>query len=607
MTGTLQDLRYALRQLRKSPGFTLTVVLILALGIGANTAIFSLIDAVMLRSLPVRDPQGLVVFQWTARNPPKTKGYYSYMPCPATGASTPAPHGGASGPGEERGCSFSYPMFRQFQSLGNAFSSVTALGGDVGVNLRGNGPASFVRGELVSGEFFETLGVEPALGRTFGPSDDMPGAPPVVELSYGYWQSAFNGDRNAIGRTIWLNNVPVTIVGVAAKEFPNLNAANSGKLWIPLSLKEELGQNLYGSIGGDHPSLQAGDDNWWVYPIARLKPGITGMQAQSAVDALFRNDVVGESKVLFKTEDAPRLNLIPASQGITGLRERFSNPLTVLMIAVGMVLLIASSNVAGLTLARCATRQRELAVRIALGAGRARVARQLLTESVLLSVAGGAAGIFLAYTSVRSLVAFMSHGGHWPAHLSVQLDLRVLIFTVAVSLLTGILFGLAPAFRGVRVDLTPALKESAGALAGRITRGRWLNLGGGLVVAQVALSVLVLAGAGLLVRTLENLQSINPGFEKRNVLLFEIDPTLNGYTDARTRAIYTELQERIEALPGVRSVAYSYDALLSGGLWTTSFRIEGETHNIHDMTDGLSVGPRSFSRRWAFRFLPAGR
>ena len=594
MKSLLQDVRYGLRMLRKSPGFTAVAVITLALGIGANTAIFSLIDAVMLRSLPVRDPQRLVVFQWTARNSPKTKGYYSYMPCPATGASTPAPHGGGSGPGGERGCSFSYPMFRQFQALGNAFSAVTALGGDVGVNLRGNGPASFVRGELVSGEFFETLGVEAALGRTFGPSDDTPGSPPVVELSYGYWQSAFSGDRNVVGRTIWLNNVPVTIVGVAAKEFPNLNAASSNKLWIPLSLKAQLGQNLYGSIGGDHPSLQAGDDNWWVYPVARLKPGITGMQAQSAVNALFRNDVIGESKTLFKAEDAPRLNLIPASQGITGLRERFSNPLTILMIAVGIVLLIACSNVAGLTLARSATRQRELAVRIGLGAGRARVARQLLTESVLLSVAGGAAGIFLAYFSVRSLVAFMSRGGHWPSHLSVQLDLRVLIFTAVVSLFTGILFGLAPAFRGVRVDLTPALKESATAFTGGASRGRWLNLGGGLVVAQVALSILVLVGAGLLIRTLENLKSVDPGFDTGNVLLFGIDPTLNGYTDTRTRSLYAELQERLEALPAVRSVSYSFDPLLSGNLWATSFRIEGETQNSQDMADGLSVGPKFF-------------
>jgi predicted permease len=577
----LSDCRFAFRMLRKSPGFNAVAILTLALGIGANTAIFSLIDAALLRSLPVRDPQQLVVFQWRALHSPNTKGQYSYMSCPSPNAS------------EEHGCSFSYPMFQQFKSLQDTFSSVTALGGDVGLNLRGNGPASFVHGEVVSGEFFDALGVRAGVGRTFTPSDDKPGTSGVAVLGYGYWQSAFGGDPAVVGRTIWLNNVPVTIVGVAAKDFPGLDPAAARPIWLPLSLQPQLGKNLNGSMGGDKPSLQAGDDNWWVYLVARLKPEIPLGKAQAAANAFFHSDVLDTTKKLFKAEDAPRLVLIPAPQIIRGLHDRFSTPLTVLMAAVGMVLLVACANVAGLMLARSATRQRELAVRLALGAGRKRIARQLLTESLLLSTAGGAAGVLLAYWSVQSLVAFMSHGGLWPSRLSAHLDLRVLAFAAAVSILTGILFGLAPAFRGMHLNLTPALKENPTTLAFAASH-RWVSFGGSLVVVQVALSVIVLSGAGLLVRTLENLKSIDPGFDTRNILLFAMDPTLNDYTDAQSHGLFLQLQQRLEALPGVLSASYSFDPLLSGDLWSSTFKIEEEAQDTRHMTDALQVGPKFF-------------
>src|SRR5437764_4665581 len=325
----LQDLRFAFRMLRKSPGFTAVAILTLALGIGANTAIFSLLHAALLRSLPLRDPQQVVVFQWAALRSPNTKGQYRYMSCPSPNSTG------------EHGCSFSYPIFRKFRDLQDAFSSVTALGGDVGLNLRGNGPAKFVNGELVSGEFFDTLGVRAALGRTFARSDDKPGAPGVAVLGYGYWQSAFGGDPAVVGRTIWLNNVPVTIVGVAAKEFPSLDPATARPMWLPISLQPQLGKNLNGSMDGDKPSLQAGDDNWWVYLVARLKQEIPLEKAQAAAGAIFRNDVLDTTKKLFTAEDAPRLVLMPAPQVIRGLRDRFSTPLTILMTAVGLVLLVA--------------------------------------------------------------------------------------------------------------------------------------------------------------------------------------------------------------------------------------------------------------------------
>ena len=578
------DCRFAFRMLRKSPGFTAVAVLTLALGIGANTAIFSLIDAVLLRSLPVREPQRLVVFQWTAHNSPNLKGHYNYMSCPAANA-------GATG---EHGCWFSYPMFQQFHSKQDAFSTVAALCGNVGLNLRGNGPASFVQGEMVSGDFFETLGVGPSLGRTLNPSDDTPGAPPVAVLSYGFWQSTFGADPAVVGRTVWLNNVPVTIAGVAAKEFPGLDPGRARAIWLPLSISSQVGMDLFGSVSGDHPSLQAGDDIWWIYIVARLKEGISSGQAQAAAGALFYDDVLDKSKELFKVDDAPRLVLLPAPQAISGLREQFSTPLAILMTAVGMVLFVACANVAGLMLARSATRQRELAVRLALGAGRARITRQLLTESLILSVAGGVAGILLAYWSVQSLVAFMSHGGLWPSHLAAHLDLRVLAFTTAASIFTGVLFGLAPTFRSIRLDLTPALKESPAALATAASRSPFLSLGGALVIAQVALAILVLSGAGLLVRTLQNLKSINPGFNTRNLLLFRMDPSLNGYKGPRSKSLYSELLARIQAISGVLSATYSFDDLLSGNYWNTSFGIEGEVENTSHATLGLNAGPKFF-------------
>jgi predicted permease len=579
-----QDVRFGLRMLARTPGFAIVAVLTVALGIGANTAIFSLIDAVLLRSLPVRDPQKLVVFQWTAHKSPNTKGHYSYMSCPA------ANPGGAA----KYGCWFSYPMFLQFRSLQHAFTNVTALCGNVGLSLRGNGPASFVQAEMVSRDFFDALGVGAALGRTFVPSDDIPGAPPVAVLSYGFWQSAFGGEREAVGRTLWLNSVPVTIVGVAAKEFPSLDPGTLRQIWLPLSLSPKTGMELFGNISGTHPSLEAGDDVWWVYIVARLKRGVTLAQAQAAADSLFHNDALDESKHFFREEDAPHLVLMPAAQAMSGLREQFSTPLTILMAAVGLVLLVSCANVAGLMLVRSAARQRELAVRLALGAGPARIAGQLLTESLVLAAAGGVSGVLFAYWSVQSLVTFMSRGGFWPSHLAARLDLRILAFTTAISLLSGTLFGLAPAWRSLQLDLTPALKTNPASVARGTSRCRWLNLADSLVIAQVALAVLVLAGAGLLVRTLKKLKSIDPGFDTNNILLFKLDPSLNGYTSAQSHSLYSQLLQRIEAVPGVVSATYSFDDLLSGNSWTTSFAIEGELQNAQHATLGLAAGPKFF-------------
>jgi predicted permease len=566
------DVRYGLRMLRKTPGFTAVAVAALALGIGANTAIFSLIDAVMLKPLPVRDPQQLVLLTWHANHSPEFHNYASFGDCHMRAGDTANPSG----------CSFSYPFFQQMQGQTKAFSGVIAFGGAGQLDLSGNGAASIVRGELVSGSFFETLGVGAAFGRTIQPADDTASAAPVAVLSYGYWQTAFGGDVSVIGRTIRLNNVAFTIAGVAPAQFLGVTPGNAYDLYIPLSQASSLRVNWVGD-----PVF-----SWWLVIVGRLRPGTSLPQAQAAVNFVFQNDMLHASKPLSKPADDPSIALLPAGQGLNGARAEASILLYVLMLTVGVVLLIACANVAGLMLARSSARRREMAVRLALGAGRRRIARQLLTESVLLSLLGGAFGCYVAYAGVRLITAVVSSAMSQPFPFLVSVDWRVLLFTCAVSVLTGILFGIVPALRSARVDLTPALKNGPGdaiAPAGR----RWLSLGNSLVVAQVALAVVVLSAAGLFVRTLRNLESVNPGFDTNNVLLFGVDPELLDYKPAQIQNLYRDLLSRLAALPGVVSASYSTSALLSQSLWTTSVRLDPTSKSNLDV-DMLAVGPGFF-------------
>jgi predicted permease len=576
VTDLQQDVVYGLRVLRKSPGFAAIAILTLALGIGANTAIFSLIDAVMLKSLPVNDPATLMLLQWSARQSPNTHSNSSYGDCPTS-------FGGADG----HGCSFSKPFLEDVRTKTDVFSGLAEFASGGRVNLSGNGPASLVNTQYVSGDYFQTLGISAALGRTIQPADDTVSGDAVLVLNYGYWKTTLGGDPSVVGKTIHLNNLPFTVVGVAEPRFVSLTPGAVYDIWIALSQRPRLRQRW------TPRSDDAG--SWWLVGVGRLKLGVTRTEAQNKISLLFFNDLVHGEKTLSKAEDAPKIDLLPAQSGLTGARRRLSAPLYVLMSAVGVVLLIASANVAGLMLARATARQKEIAVRLALGAGRARIVRQLLTESLTLSLAGGLLGIVVAFWSSRALLAFLSSTSTRPVGFSAEIDGRVLAFTIGASLLTGILFGLAPALRSMRVDLTPALKEGAGKGSGTGHAGRSrLSAGNVLVVAQVALTVVVLVGAGLLVHTLENLKNIDPGFATENVLNFSVDATLTGYKGPRLAALYSDLRERFNAIPGVLNVSYSDSTLLSGSLSTTGFHLPGTGPTTQSDADYLAVGPDFF-------------
>jgi predicted permease len=563
--------------LRKSPGFTAVAILTLAIGIGANTAIFSLIDGILMRGLPVQDAQHLVVLRWSARKVPDIHGQSSYGDC-------------GSRNGESSGCSLSMPFFNDVASHVSAFSSVAAFANTGQIDLSGNGTASVLSGQAVSGGFFSLLGIRAAAGRLITPSDDSASAQPVVVLNYGYWKRQFGGSPSVIEKTVRLNNVPFTIIGVADPRFDSLSPGRVYDVWVPLSVLPQLNSQPW-------VRTRATDVySWWLVVIGRLKPSVGRLQAQAAVTTLFRDDMLHGAKPLSKPEDDPKVDVLPAQSGLTGSTTEISGELYVLMMAVGIVLLIACANVAGLLLARATARQKEIAVRLALGAGRRRIVQQLLTESVFLSLVGGALGILFAIWGTRAIVTLFASSSDGPFGFSPGIDGRVLLFTFATAVLTGVIFGFAPAFRGTRVDLTPALKEGTivSAAGGRMG-GRWLSLGNGLVIAQVALAVVVLVGAGLLVRTLQNLRNVDPGFDTRNLLTFGMDPTLIGYETPQVDAFYRDLQQRIEAIPGVESVSYSNSTLLSGSLWETGFHLEGTPKDQDSDADYLPIGTGFFS------------
>jgi predicted permease len=575
----LQDVRYGWRMLRKSPAFTIIAVLTLALGIGANTAIFSLIDAVVFRSMPIADPQSLVVFHWDANHRPETHGYSTFGDCDD--------HSDGAHPG---GCSLPLAFFKDVQTQTSVFSHLAAFTGGQQFDLSGNGPAKMVNGEFISGDYFETLGIHAHLGRLLTPTDDAPESPAVAVLNYGFWQSSFGGSAAAIGKTIRLNGTPFTIIGVAEPRFDALTLANKYELWVPLAQRSKLVPHWN--------AKQDQMDSWWLIIIGRVKEGTPVAQAQAAVSLMFRNEMLRGAKPILKVEHSPSIRLASAARELGGSQEDTLRPMYVMMLCVGIVLLISCANVAGLLLARSTTRQREIAVRLALGAKRSRLVLQLLTESLMLSLIGGVLGLLLAVWGARALMALVSAGSYYPPVFSPQLDWRVMAFTAGVSLLTGIIFGLAPALRGSDIGLTASLKSGDGGLAGGMhARKSRFTLGGALVALQMALAIVVLVTAGLLVRTLSNLKNLNPGFDTHSLLLFGIDPRLAGYKGPQVDNLYRDLQVKFSALPGVTSVSYSWQPLLSGSLSSTSFLKPGTpaTSKVEVDADELSIGLNFFA------------
>ena len=585
----LQDARYGWRMLRKSPAFTIIAVLTLALGIGANTAIFSLIDAVVFRSMPIADPQSLVVFEWQAKHRPGTHGYRTFGDCDDN-----------NDPAHPNGCSLPLPFFKEILAQTRVFSHLAAFTGGEQLDLSGNGQAKMVRGEFISSDYFETLGIHAHLGRLVNPTDDAPESPAVAVLNYEFWQSSFGGSSSAIGKTVRLNGTPFTIIGVAEQKFDALSLANKYDLWVPLAYRPTLVPHWN--------AKQDQMDSWWLIIIGRVKDGTPTTQAQAAMSLMFRNEMLKGAKPIFKDEDSPSIKLASAAQELDGSQADTLEPLYILMLCVGAVLLIACANVAGLLLARSTGRQREIAVRLALGAKRGRLVLQLLTESLMLSFIGGVLGLLLAIWGARALMVLVSAGSYHPPIFSPQIDWRVLAFTAGISLLTGIIFGLAPALRGSDISLTSSLKSGDGGLSGGThAKKRRFTLGGALVAVQMALAIVVLVTAGLLVRTLSNLKHLNPGFDTHSLLLFGVDPRLAGYKGPQVDILYRDLQEKFSALPGVTSASFSWQPLLNGSLSTTSFRkpqpgaVSGAAKEVD--ADEMSVGPNFFATlRVPFKF-----
>jgi predicted permease len=559
-----RDLLYGVRTLRRSPGFTAIAVLSLALGIGANTAIFTLIDAVMLRSLPVRAPQELVAVGNSSR-----------------------PGGMSFGPVYLE--MFSYPLYRSLRDENSVFTGLFASGRVDHLDIRIDGGSNeLVRGRMVSASFFDVLGVEPALGRAFSGDDRGTAANPAVVISYDYWTTRFARDPAILGRVVKLNGAAATVIGVAPRGFAGEVVGNIADIWLPLSLQA--------AVNPGYDWMNKADIHWLLL-MGRLRPGVGLAQARAQIGALVIQRTIETAVPALSAEDALDLRrqtvmVESGSRGFSALRRQFSRPLLMLMIVVGLVLLIACANVANLQLARAANRRKEISVRLAIGASRWRLVRQLLTESVLLAALGGGAGMLLAAAGCGVLLRLASLSGS-PVPLDVHPNGAMLAFTAGVSLLTGVLFGLAPALRSTRVDLGPALKESARSVAG----GSGWKLGKLLVVAQVALSLLLLVGAGLFIRSLINLETLDVGYSRSNMAVLRIDPTASGYPIPQHLALSRRLLERLQSIPGVTGVTVSENGIFgSTDSGSDGLQVEGySSTRKEDLTASVDqVGPHYF-------------
>jgi predicted permease len=551
LEATLRDIQYGTRALRRSPVFTLIAVLTLALGIGANTAIFSLLNAVLLRDLPVRSPGQLVLFG----------------PGAWVGSTETFPNGSWQ--------LFSYPFFREFRDKNQVFSGIAAVDSillEPHARIAGGGSMEKVQVELVSGSYFQALGVEPALGRVLTDGDDRtPGGHPVAVASYSWWNRRFSRNPGVLGINLTINSTVYTVVGVAPREFFGITVGQSPDLWIPLAMEKQVSPGWNGLEDRRFQSL---------YIIGRRKPGVGAAQASANTNLLFKQilrEYAGPKPTAKDLESIrrARIDLTPASKGLARLRRQFSVSLWILMVVVALVLLIACANVANLLLVRAAGRRREFAVRMSIGATRGRLIRQLLVESGLLGMAGGALGVMLSWGASRSLLRMVSPNSQ-ALPIDVAPDARILGFTLVVAVLTVLLSGLTPAFQATGLKLSSSLNEGRGLVG--VSRNL---LSRGIVVGQVSLSLMLLAGASLFLRSLANLANVDTGFDKTNVSITAIDPIAAGYrVDARLESMMTQVEERVAAIPGVEEASFVFSTF--GGGWTAPATVPGRPKSDDD-------------------------
>jgi predicted permease len=541
------DLRHAVRGLLRDRTFTLVAVLSVGLGVGANSAIFSLVDQALFRRLPVREPERLVLLSW--------KGSFV-------------------GNGWGSGNLLSHPMFLDLSAENQVFDGVFARH-PTSVNLALEQGAEPVNAEIVSGSYFPVLGVRPAIGRLLDESDDRhAGAHPVVVVSFDYWQNRMGGQADAVGRKVLVNSYPMTIVGVAAPGFRGVDWGEVPSLWIPTMMKKQATPDF------DWLEDRRGR---WLHVFGRLKPGLSARQAQAGLEpwfkAMLEADTRRESWPVVTEEERRKflsasLEVLPAAQGRSDLRGRLERPLLVLLAATALVLLLACLNVANLCLARAFARRKETAVRLALGASRPRIVRELLVESGLVALVGAALGLLLVPVVTRGLISFLPDA----VDLNVAVDPKVFTFALAIALSTGLLFGLMPALQASRAQPGFTLKEESRGVAGG------LGLRKALVVGQIALALVLLIGAGLFVRTLSNLRSRGPGFDTTNLLTFRVDAGRSGYSESRSRVIMRDLLAAVRGLPEVQEAGLGAAYLLGGGSWNQRFTVSSDRRFVVDDT-----------------------
>src|SRR5580693_2316121 len=563
-----RDFKYALRTLARTPGFTTIAVLTLALGIGANTAIFTLLDQILLRLLPVKNPQELVLLTMRGQ------------------------HYGSNWGGN----AISHPMFRDFEAHNEVFSDMFCRF-PTSASLSFAGQAERVDLEMVSGTYFSTLGLHPYLGRVFTPEDDrVPEGHPYIVLNYAYWKTRFSGDPGIVGTALTLNNYKMTIVGVLEPGFDGVELGRSPKLFVPIMMQKEV-------LVGNPEDMLKERRNRWVNAFGRLKPGITREKAKAALQPFMHSMLemeVKESAFAHASAYAREqflkcwIDVLPGSQGRSYTREGLSKPLWVLMATTGLVLLIACANLANLLLVRGSARRKEMAIRLAMGATRSRIISQLLIESLSLSTLGALAGLALAYWADKALMAAYLPSDSGGFRISTTPDFRILLFTLAVTVATGVFFGLVPALQTTKPNVASTLKDEAAAVVG----GGHGALRKSLVIAQVTLSLLLLIGAGLFTRSLGNLRNLGPGFSPQNLIGFEIDPSYSGYTVARLKAFYPQLLDSLSSLPGVQSAGLASQRILEDNEWDSSMTAEGfslPTPDAHPEPYMNEVSPNYFA------------